>query len=695
MPDVAVTQCVGDNVDNNGYLLKQGRSLLIFASSGDIGPTDAGRQGLYYADTRFLSLLALRLGRHQPVLLDATLGERDQLFTAHLTNPELQTETVNATGERVQAVLPAHSLHLVRTRLLWQAVWYEAVTVTNYQAQPCVVPLTLHFAADFADIFEVRGYRRTRRGHSVAPQVDRDRVVLGYQGLDQVERYTELRFEPAPRSLAGAEAYWQFTLAAHASVTLLVTTICKTTTRKPAVFSYATAWEGVRSQSGVSAADWSVRVAHPGLNAWLARSASDLQLLLTERDGILYPDAGIPWFCTPFGRDGIITALATLWYNPHIAQGVLRYLAATQATAVIPAQEAEPGKIVHETREGEMAATGAVPFGRYYGSVDATPLFVMLAGAYYQQTGDQALIATLWPHIERALGWIDTYGDRDGDGFVEYVPQAPPALRHQGWKDSGHAVFHADGRPAEGAIALCEVQGYVYAAKRAVAAMATALDKPELATRLRAAAAVLQARFEDAFWCEELGMYALALDGNKQPCRVRSSNAGHCLFAGIAHPERARRVAETLLSADCFSGWGIRTIAAATRGYNPMSYHNGSVWPHDNALIAAGMSRYGLVDMAQQVFAGMLALSCQMAGYRLPELICGFARAGDAGPVRYPTACAPQAWAAAAVFLLVQAALGLTVQTEPPRIKITATELPPCLQGVEIRENLQEPRTQN
>ncbi len=373
-----------------------------------------------------------------------------------------------------------------------------------------------------------------------------------------------------------------------------------------------------------------------------------------------------------------------LWVNPSLARGVLAYAAATQATERIPAQDAKLGKIMHETRQGEMAALGEIPFGRYYGSVDTTPLFVMLAEAYYDCTGDREFIATLWPHLERALDWIDHHGDVDGDGFVEYARQTSSGLVQQGWKDSHDSVFHADGTLAEGPIALCEVQGYVYAAKRGAAVLAELLGHRARAEALQQQAQALQAHFEEAFWCEELGTYALALDGHKEPCCVRSSNAGHALFAGIASAARAQRVADTLLAEDMFSGWGIRTLAVSERRYNPMSYHNGSVWPHDNALIAAGLARYGFTEMALKVLTGLFYASIFLDLHRLPELFCGFARRPSEGPTLYPVACAPQAWASASVFYLLQACLGLSFRHPSPQLRFLAPLLPDFLQDVRI-----------
>ena len=541
----------------------------------------------------------------------------------------------------------------------------------------------MFFRADYTDIFEVRGIKRKARGHDLLPEVTADQVTLGYLGLDGVTRRTVLKFTPPPTFLTASSARIDFALAPQSEARLDVSIACHNDPIAPPVLRFEEARTQAEEHLARSKA-WSCHLSTSNgqINAWINQAVADLHMMMTDLDEGPFPYAGVPWFNTPFGRDGIITPLECLWIRPNLARGVLAYLAATQATQHDPSQDAEPGKIFHETRKGEMAALKEIPFGKYYGSVDATPLFVLLAGAYYERTGDRAFLETIWPNIEAALEWMDRYGDKDGDGFVEYDRQSNAGLVHQGWKDSDDAVFHADGRLARGPIALCEVQGYVYAARRAAATIARVLGHTGQSGHLLHRAETLRRRFEETFWCEELSTYALALDGEKKPCRVRTSNAGQCLFTRIVSDERARRVADELLNHESFSGWGIRRSPPEVR-YNPMSYHNGSIWPHDNAP-----SHWDCHAMVWGIMRFRYGRACSSGRCldlrRMPELFCGFPRDTGESPILYPVACSPQAWSAASVLLLFQACLGLTINGPEAQISFHCPRLPRALKELRI-----------
>jgi glycogen debranching enzyme len=577
---------------------------------------------------------------------------------------------------------------VLRTKFLWQGVCYEQFEVVNYGSSPVDIPFRLRFAADFADIFEVRGVTRKLRGERLQDTVEADSVIFSYRGLDDVIRRTHILGSPRPRRISASDIQFDAYLEPRTQVTFNLTISCEVgpdAYRQPR--SYQRAWSATQTESSEIRRNSSkIYSSSDEFNRWIARSQSDLEMMIVGNPEPNYPYAGVPWFSTVFGRDGIITALECLWVNPAIARGVLGFLAAHQATQLDPASEAEPGKILHEMRKGEMAALGEVPFRCYYGTVDATPLFVLLAYAYYNRTGDRELIERLWPKVERALSWIDKYGDSDGDGFVEYSRRSKDGLVQQGWKDSNDSVFHADGRLAGGPIALCEVQGYAYAAKRGAAYLALVLGDRERSSALQVQAANLRERFDQAFWCDEISTYALALDGEKKQCKVRTSNPGHCLYTGVASTDHAYRVAHSLISKELFSGWGIRTVASGEAQYNPISYHNGSVWPHDNALIAAGLARYGFKDMAGEIISGLLAVSTFVDLNRLPELFCGVDRRSREGPTLYPVACAPQAWSAAAAFLLLQSCLGLSINADKRQIRLDGPHLPEAIPDLWIRD---------
>jgi glycogen debranching enzyme len=512
-------------------------------------------------------------------------------------------------------------------------------------------------------------------------------VAFVYQAVDGVPRATRICFTPVPTLLRETRAEFEFELRARERRVISLTVQCaygENTASSDTRF-FGTLRRARRVYSSTRSHAASLESSNNVFNAVLSRSAADLAMLTSDTPQGPYPYAGVPWFSTAFGRDGIITALETLWYEPSIAAGVLRFLAAHQGHHEDATADMEPGKILHELRECELAHLGEVPFGRYYGSVDSTPLYIALAGLYWQRTHDRETLQAIWPNVKAGLAWIDRYGDRDGDGFVEYSRRRESGLRNQGWKDSEDSVFHADGRLAESPIALCEVQGYVYLARHLAALLAADLGERDFAASLEAKADALRERFNRTFWCEDIGTYALALDGNKEPCKVRTSNAGQLLFTGIARPDYAARIAAGLFGAQFFTGWGLRTVSSLEKRFNPTSYHNGSVWPHDNALIALGLAHYGHVDQALKLTTALFDAAAHMHLRRLPELFCGFQRKRGKAPTLYPVACAPQAWAAATPYALLQACLGLDVDCAAGKVILREPRLPPFLDWLTIK----------
>jgi glycogen debranching enzyme len=664
--------------DDRTRVLKYGTMFAVFDRLGDIQTRGGmGEQGLFFEGTRHVSELNVYLWNSRPLLLSSTVESNNVLFSADLANLDVSH------GEQV--VIPRGTLHLLRSKFLWHDACYEEFRFDNYGPTELLVPFRMTVEADFADIFEVRGLRRSRRGERLEDQAEGDSIVLSYRGLDEVVRRTRLECDPAPRQISPAGVKFEISLRPQGTSTLRFLLSCDARARRPQLgYTRALALAGQELKNATFDAP-EIYSSNSRFNDWMKRSVADIHMMTVGNPEVDYPYAGIPWFSTVFGRDGIIAALETLWITPAIAKGVLEYLAFTQAKEVNAEAEAEPGKILHEMRRGEMAALGEVPFGRYYGTVDATPLFVMLAGAYYDRTGDRALVARLWPNLERALAWIDNYGDLDGDGFVEYARRGSRGLVQQGWKDSNDSVFHEDGSMAEAPIALCEVQGYVYAAKIAAARLADMLGDSLRGGELQQQAEKLRARFDAAFWCPELSLYALALDGNKKPCRVRASNAGHCLYTGIAMPDKAPLVAHALLDSEFFTGWGIRTVSRGEARYNPLSYHNGSVWPHDNSIVAAGLARYGFKKLAGRLLLGLLDASSAVELHRLPELFCGLDRRAGEGPTLYPVACSPQAWAAGAIFLLLASCLGISVDEQGHAVSFDRPCLPEGLPQLWIK----------
>jgi glycogen debranching enzyme len=658
--------------DERARVLKDGETFALFDRHGNIRQIGRADQGVYHQGTRFVSRLELRLSGLRPLLLSSSVVKNNALLAVDLTNPDVH---------RGGTVAISHgSVHVFRSKFLLDGCCHERIRVQNFANSPITFDLTVEVDADFRDIFEVRGTHRARRGGPPEVTVQRDGLAFEYAGLDGTRRVTRVSATPAPDEVRPGEIRFHLRLEPGAVQALFIAIDCEIQDSPRRDGSYDECFVRLHhareTQLEKACRVWS---SNATFNEWMARSVSDLRMLETETEFGPYPYAGVPWYSTPFGRDGIITALQALWLDPEIARGVLRFLAATQATRLEPERDAAPGKIVHEMRRGEMAALGEIPFGRYYGTVDATPLFVMLAAAYFDVTADRALVKEIWPNLERAVRWISEFGDLDRDIFIEYAQTGRRGLANQGWKDSFDSVFHADGTLAEAPIALCEVQAYGWAAREAFARLAAELGNQELAQQQRAEAERLKARFEQVFWCDELSLYALAVDANKRPCRVRSSNAGHCLFAGIASPDHAARTARELMSPAFFSGWGIRTIAEGEARYNPMSYHNGSIWPHDNALIAAGFARYGFKEPTVKVLEALFEASMFFDLYRIPELYCGFVRREGEGPTAYPVACCPQAWAAGSVFMLLQSCLGMVLDAGGRTLRFHRPVLPSCI----------------
>jgi glycogen debranching enzyme len=656
------------------FTLKDGDTFLLADALGDI---QGSNDGLFSSDTRMLSRLELELAGRQPSLLGAGVSQDNTLFTAHLTNQPLP-----ALGERA---IPKEVIHIERNRFLWEGRLYERIRLTNFSGEAAQVPLRLCFAADFADIFEVQGLARKQRGTSLEPEVNETSVCLSYRGLDRKLRSTAVRFGSVPDTLSSQEACFTLELG-RGDVAELYFEIgangesCPSAERFEAGLRSLSASMQRRLRQGAHISS-SGRL----FEEWVQRSRADLALLTTALATGPYPYAGIPWFATQFGRDAIITALQMLWLDPGLAAGVLRFLASTQANEASAFRDSEPGKIMHEMRRGEMAALDEVPFREYYGSVDTTPLFVMLAGQYLERTGDAGLVAEIWDNLLAAIAWIEHRLDTSDSGFLDYARGADSGLSNQGWKDSHDSISHADGRLPRGPIAVVEVQGYVYAALLTMAALAAERGEQHRSAAWRARAKELRGAIEERFWVESLRYYALALDGDGECCAVRASNAGHLLYCGVPSPERAARVAEQLLSNHFATGWGIRTLADCEVRYNPMSYHNGAIWPHDTSLCAAGIARYLGRDRVVHLLSEIFEAANQF-GMRLPELYCGFPRRPGEGPTPYPVACLPQAWASGAVFMLLQACLGVRINGRRRHVHIERPILPLGMESLTIRE---------
>jgi glycogen debranching enzyme len=660
--------------------LKAGTTFVCARPDGDIRTTRASGEGLYARDTRHLSELRLTVGGLPPVLLSSSM-QSGHHAVINATNPRLRSGGIE---------VPQETLNVRRTVLIADRLYYR-VRVRNFHAEPVATTVELLLGADFADVFEVRGMDRRTRGRVLAPARHGDGVRFGYQGEDGERRETLVGLKPAAAQIETdghrARVGWDVELAPGAAVSLLVTIDpgYEDPGREDTDIEQAAVQLEQAHQDWVTACA-RITTDNELFDRFIDASIRDLHALMMPAGGSALPAAGIPWYVAPFGRDSLLASSESLMINPEVARGTLLALAALQAHSDEPWRDAEPGKILHELRVGELARTGHIPHTPYYGTVDATPLFLMIAGGYYRWTLDLETLVSLRPALEAALSWVDEWGDRDGDGFIEYDRRSPAGLQNQGWKDSYNSVVHADGSLAQGPIALVEAQGYVYEAKMRIADVYEAFGEPDRASQLRAQAAKLRAAFNDAFWDPDEDYFAMALDGRKRQVGSVSSNPAHCLYCGIVDDDKAARVAERLMAPDMFSGWGVRTLASSSRAYNPMSYHNGSVWPHDNAIAAAGLKRYGFHAATARIASGLFEVAATAREFRLPELFCGFHRDQSPAIVAYPVACIPQAWAAAAPFMLVQAMMGISAHAPSNTLTVDRPMLPDWLESLELRD---------
>ncbi|MCY9665068.1 amylo-alpha-1,6-glucosidase [Paenibacillus alginolyticus] len=636
-------------------VIKENDLFLMTDKTGDIPAGNEAGHGLYTKDTRFLSGLEIRINGKKPILLSSSAGT-NYIATIRMTNPHMESDG--------QLILWRESVELERQRFIYEGALYETIAFTNFYPKPVAFDFTAQFESDFADMFVVRGFQNGTFGEALPDVMEHQKLVKRYKGTDGVERQTHIcwdRKETVVQEDSTIAFNFELAPKERQSVTFFI-----------APYIDGKGSEQVSAQQAIemlkaSYQEWdhnttSIESNLPLFNHLYDRGLQDLRVLLTDLGHGRFPVAGLPWYAVPFGRDSLIAALQMLPAAPNVAKGTLLTMASYQGTKEDVWRDEEPGKIMHEIRYGELALTNQIPFTPYYGTIDATPLFLLLAAEYVQWTGDTALIEQLMPNIEQALHWIDNYGDADGDRFVEYYQKSSKGIANQGWKDSGDSVVHSNGNYAKAPIALAEVQGYVYHAKMKLSPILRQLGKESMADELESSAEDLRQRFESSFWMEEEGFYAIALDADKKQVQSVTTNPGHVLMSGMLQPDRAESVVRRLVAPDMFSGYGIRTMSTESSGYNPMSYHDGSIWPHDNSLVLLGMSRSGFKAETMQVIEGLMKASESFEYHRLPELYCGYDDSiGE--PVPYPVACSPQAWAAGTPLVFLQTMLGIEPDT--------------------------------
>lgn len=666
-------------VPRHSLIIKEGDCFFYSYDNGDMGHGNRAGLGLYYRDTRYLSTMETHVEGTEPLFLSSS-NERGYMANIHLSNPDINTDE--------GMIIPKDAINIRRSRLIQDGL-LERISMRNYHTAPIHVALSLNLASDFADIFEVRGMCRERRGTVHRPTAEGKRINLSYTGTDRMKYTTMITFSREPDELrlgrAGVSVSFFFLLNPYEVefIDLWITPLQDSEEKRLVSF------DETRADLRRSYEEWieeatAIDTSNNIFNLMLNRSLRDLRSLYTRTRFGEIMVGGVPWYSAPFGRDALISCYEVLMFKPELARSSLLFLAAFQGKELNDWRDEAPGKIMHEIRQGEMARVGEIPHVPYYGTIDATPLFLILVSEYLRWTGDWDLFYEIGAHIDAALQWIDAYGDQDGDGLVEYSTQSSVGLSNQFWKDSGDSILLPGGRMPTPPVATVETQGYVYYAKRRLGRLFLFMGQEERGHRLLEEAEEIRRKVEELFWDEELGFYVLALDGAKRPIRVVSSNAGQLLFTGLPSIERAARVIEKLAGADMFSGWGIRTLSENEYYYNPMSYHNGSIWPHDNAMILRGIKRYGDHSSFFKIMDGLSIATTRMDYLRLPELFCGFARAHFDDPVPYPVACSPQAWASGSVFMILQTMLGLYPNAPRGVFYINNPSLPPWLDRVRI-----------
>jgi glycogen debranching enzyme len=656
----------------DALVIKDEDIFFLSARDGQVPLRGPHGFGLYFHDCRFLDGYELRLAGQKPGALVAA-PRNGFVAVVELTGPTLRGAEKEDVG-----------VHWERALDSGRRILLDRITLHNFGLAPVEFPMSLTFRADFEDVFIVRGLLGEKRGTKRAPCWHDGTLCFLYHGSDDIYRSVQVSFSPPPdrTTETGAEFRVQLPPGATQRYEVALTLresahLADVQPRPPA----APQWKQAEAAANRSADQWLADQTHVGsdsvfLEEILERSLRDLRVLRTTWHGEEFFAAGVPWFVTLFGRDSILAALQTLAYAPHIAEQTLRLLAKYQGTKVDKWRDEQPGKILHELRVGELARKGAIPHTPYYGSIDSTPLFLILLGRHAAWSGDLRVFHDLRDHVERALKWLDEYGDRDGDGYLEYESTSRKGLINQGWKDSGDAIVNADGSLAGPPIRLVEVQGYAYRARLCAAELFDRAGEADRATGLRRQAAALRERFNCDFWLPDKQFYALALQDNERPAEVIASNPGQALWTGIVAAERAVATAERLMAEDMFSGWGVRTLSSRERRYNPIGYHLGTVWPHDNSLILAGLRAYGLDNAALKIFDGITRAATHFPGYRLPEVFAGFPRPDFGVPVRYPVACHPQAWAAGTVPFMLERLLGLEPEGFDNRLRVARPILP-------------------